>query len=204
MAVPCSTQDLIMGTYRICLNGVDLGSTDGALSIEQSNEYNEIYTGQSTSMITKARTRQNITVTATMLNLSFDKLRVYYGVKEGLATTGLAISADTGCSFPEEHTLTVEGPGIGCGTRLIHFPRVICAPDTLSYEIDPESHAKLEVIFNALPTCNGLIMSMTDGATNTTVISNIADGNPESHTTETFACETTDVPDTNGATTAAP
>ena len=194
MAVPCTTTNLIMGTYKLCLNGVDLGATDGAVTVSQSNEYNEIYTGQSTSMITKARTRQNVSVTATMLNLSLDKLRVYYGVKEGLVSTGLAVTADEGCSFPEEHTLTITGPGLGCGVRNIHFPRVIITPDSIDYEIDPTAHAKVEVEFTALPSCNGLIFSIFDGAD---IITDITDGDPEGHTTATPAClATTVVPDT--------
>ena len=197
MAVPCTTTDLIMGTYKLCLNGVDLGATDGAVSISQSNEYNEIYTGQSTSMITKARTRQNVSVTATMLNLSLDRVRVYYGVKEGLASDGLAISADTGCSFPEEHTLTITGPGPGCGDRNIHFPRVIITPDSINYDIDPTEHVKVEVEFTALPTCNGLIFSIYDGAN---IITDIGDGDPETHTTASVVCASGDVIDTNGTT----
>lgn len=200
MAVPCTTTNLIMGTYKLCLNGVDLGATDGAVTVSQSNEYNEIYTGQSTSMITKARTRQNVSVTATMLNLSLDKLRVYYGVKEGLVDTGLAVSADQGCSFPEEHTLTITGLGLGCGVRNIHFPRVIITPDSIDYEIDPTAHAKVEVEFTALPSCNGLIFSIFDGAN---MISDIADGDPETHTTAAVACVSGNITDTNG-TTAAP
>ena len=199
MAVPCTTTNLIMGTYKLCLNGVDLGATDGAVTVSQSNEYNEIYTGQSTSMITKARTRQNVSVSATMLSLSLDKLRVYYGVKEGLTGEGLAVSADQGCSFPEEHTLTITGPGLGCGVRNIHFPRVIITPDSIDYEIDPTTHSKVEVEFTALPSCNGLIFSIFDG---TSIISDIG-ATAESHTTEAVACETTSVVDTNG-TTAAP
>jgi hypothetical protein len=197
MAVPCTTTNLIMGTYKLCLNGVDLGATDGAVTVSQSNEYNEIYTGQSTSMITKARTRQNVSVSATMLSLSLDKLRVYYGVKEGLTGEGLAVSADQGCSFPEEHTLTITGPGLGCGVRNIHFPRVIITPDSIDYEIDPTTHSKVEVEFTALPSCNGLIFSIFDGAS---IISDIADGDPESHTTESVTCATTSVVDTNGTT----
>tara|TARA_R110002167_G_scaffold89203_1_gene240653 strand:- start:32921 stop:33532 length:612 start_codon:yes stop_codon:yes gene_type:complete len=203
MAVPCTTTDLIVGTYKLCLNGIDLGPTDGAISISQDNEYNEIYTGQSTSLVSKNRTRQNFSITATMLALSLDKLRVYYGVKEGLIASpgGLAISADQGCTFPEEHTLTVIGPGPGCGARHIYFPRIIITPDQLNYEIDPTTHTKLEVMFTALPSCNGLICSMLDGATLTTVISDIADGNPDGQTTATVACQATAYPD---FTTAAP
>lgn len=160
--VPCTTEDLIVGTFNLCLDDVDLGATAGEVTITQDNNWEEVRNGQSRYLQTKFNTQQDWMITATMRTLSLDRLRIYFGVKAGLTGSTLCFKDEGGCLFPEEFALTILGPGPGCGCRNIHFPRVIICPDSLEYIINREALAELEVQFQALPTCDGVIGCITD------------------------------------------
>ncbi len=166
----CSREKLIVGKYRVILNGYDLGTTDGAVSISQENEYTEIYNQQTDTLQAIFRTRQDFMVTVTMRDLTLDKLRFIYGVPGGdpgngvgLDTDVLCIGSDGLCSFPDEYSLTIMGPGPGCGCRTFHFPRVVVTPGTVAYDISREEAVSVEVEFRVLASCpDGIIGCITD------------------------------------------
>lgn len=163
--VPCTTDALIVGTYSLCLDGVDLGSTTGGVSITQSNEFTEIRNDQTSTVQAVFRTQQDFTVSTTIRDVTLDKLRVFYGVKDGFnGTDTLCITEEVGgCTFPEEFALTVCGPGPGCGCRSFHFPRVILAPSSVEYLIQREQPVELAIEFRVLASCpDGLIGCITD------------------------------------------
>jgi hypothetical protein len=163
--VPCTTDKLIVGTYSICLSGVDLGSTTGGVTITQNNEFSEVRNDQTSTLQGVYKTQQDFIVTTTMRDMSLDKLRVLFGVKEGYnGTDELCIVEDVGgCTFPEEFSLTVRGPGPGCGCRNFHFPRVVVTPATVEYLIQRETPVEVAVEFRVLASCpEGLIGCITD------------------------------------------
>ena len=164
MAIPCTTDKLIVGTYKIILDGYDLGSTTGGVTITQNNEFTEVYNDQTPSLQGVFRTKQDFMVTTTMRDMTLDKLRVLYNVKEGFnGTDVLCISADQGCTFLEEYALTIEGPGPGCMCRQFHFPRVVLAPSSIEYVINRETQVEVAVEFKVLASCpDGLIGCITD------------------------------------------
>lgn len=166
----CSREKLIVGTYRVILNGFDLGSTDGAVSITQENEYTEIYNQQTDTLQAIFRTKQDFMITVTMRDLTLDKLRFIYNVPGGTPANGIGLDTDVLCigsnglcSFPDEYALTILGPGPGCGCRSFHFPRVVVTPSSIAYEITREEAVAVEVEFRALASCpDGVIGCITD------------------------------------------
>lgn len=161
--IPCSTETLITGVFNICLNGVDLGATGGEVTISQENTWEDIKHGQSNLIINKFLTEQRYMVRTAVRSLTLDRLRVFMGVREGLSGQTLCFKQDaTGCSFPEEFSLTVVGPGPGCGCRNFHFPRVVITPDSVEYIINSEALTELEIEFSVLPDCEGVIGCVTD------------------------------------------
>lgn len=168
-AIPCSTDGLIIGPFNLCLNGVDLGATTGGVSITQNREYTEIRNDQTRTLQAIATVTQDFMVTVTMRDLTLDKLRVLYGVREGLANDGQTLcvvdNPTDSCSFPEEFTLTVAGPGPGCGYRSFHFPRVVITPSTVEILIQRDNPAEVAVEFKVLASCPaGQLMCVTDVA----------------------------------------
>ena len=163
MAV-CDTNNLIVGTYRLILDGHDLGTTSGGVSITQNNEFTEIYNDQTNVLQGLFRTKQDFTVTVNIRDLSLDKMRVFSGTQEGFnGTDVLCISSDIGCTFPEEFSLTVEGPGPGCMCRTFHFPRVVIAPSSVEYVLNREEVTEVSIEFRVLPSCpDGIIGCITD------------------------------------------
>lgn len=206
-AVPCSTDGLIIGPFNLCLNGVDLGATTGGVSITQNREYTEIRNDQSKTLQAIATVTQDFMVTVTMRDLTLDKLRVLYGVREGLAADGQSLCVvdnATECSFPEEFTLTVAGPGPGCGYRSFHFPRVVITPATVEILIQRDNPAEVAVEFKVLAACpGGQLMCVTDVADKIAVAADGAD--PDTHTFSDTQCADTPIPDfVTTTTTAAP
>jgi hypothetical protein len=163
--IPCTTDDLIVGTYYLCLNDIDLGATSGGVSITQSNTFVDVFNDQTRTLQAKFKTQEIWTITATMRNMTLDRLRVILGVKEGLNVGGdtLCFRDPGNCSFPEEFALTVIGPGPGCGCRNFHFPRVVFTPDSVEYNIQRDVPGEIQVEFTALASCpEGLIGCVTD------------------------------------------
>ena len=156
----CNTDSLFVGTYQIYVNGHDLGTTSGGVSITQNNEFTEIYNDQTNVLQGIFRTKQDFVVTVNVRELTLDKMRAFSGTKEGLNAAGdvLCISSDFGCTFPEEFDLTIEGPGPGCMCRTFHFPRVVFTPSSLEYIMNREEVTELSVEFRVLAGCNGGIL----------------------------------------------
>jgi len=168
-AVPCTTDGLIIGPFNLCLDGKDLGATTGGVSITQNREYTEIRNDQTRTLQAIATVTQDFMVTVTMRDLTLDKLRVLYGVREGLSNDGQSMcvvdSPTESCSFPEEFALTVAGPGPGCGYRSFHFPRVVITPSTVEILIQRDNPAEVAVEFKVLASCpDGQLMCVTDVA----------------------------------------
>lgn len=171
---PCGTDDLIVGTYNIMLQDpdtdlvYDLGATTGGVTLTQSNTYNDVRNDQTTTRQTRIRTQQDWTITTTMRNVTFDKLRLVYGQKQGWdGGSNLCIVEDTtGCTFPEIFRLIVSGPGPGCGCRNFYFKEVSFTPDTVEYTMQTETPVELAVEFAAFADCDGVIGCMHDGCDN--------------------------------------
>ena len=164
--VPCTVDKLIVGPFNILLDGHDMGSTTGGVSITQNREYTEVRNDQSSTVQGIIQTQQDFIITATMRDMTLDKLRVLWGVKEGLSDDGLTLCVtdnSTVCAFPEEFDLLVCGPGPGCGCRTFYFPRVVIVPSSVEILIQRETPVEVAVEFRALASCpDGNILCATD------------------------------------------
>ena len=156
--------NIITGPYNLCLGGVDLGLTTGGVTVSQANTFEDVRGDQTRSLIKRFKTQADYTITATMRNLSLDRLRIIFGQEDTLnvENTVLCFQDAGACSFPEEFSLSIKGPGPGCGCRNFHFPRVIVTPSSVDYTVSLESVAELEVEFTALPDSTGLIGCVAD------------------------------------------
>jgi len=181
--VPCTTDNLIVGTYSLAINSIDLGSTTGGVTISKSSTYTDVFNDQSQLLQGRFETEQTWTVTTTLRELPLGLMRILYGVKAGslyLAGTDdpgtpdpdqtngarLCFGQDpvaAGCTFPEEFCLTICGPGPGCGCRTWHFPRVVITPTSLDYVINRDEPVGLEIEFTPLSSCpSGIVGCVYD------------------------------------------
>jgi hypothetical protein len=181
---PCDTNELIVGTYNMALNGIDLGSTTGGVSIVKNAEYNEVRNDQSCLLQAIHETQQDWEINVTMRSLPAGFMRILYNMPQNVAggntlNTGLAANSTDpnptdasvcfgqdlstgGCTFPNEYCLTICGPGPNCAVRTWHFPRVVITPASLEYAIQKQNPVELEVQFRALGGCGGIVGCLRD------------------------------------------
>ena len=104
--LPCDTLDLVVGTYNIVINDVDLGSTTGGLKFDVANGYWKATT-----------TLQSVTSNhMEMFGFSYDGEKYVYSLENVL----------------DNFTMKVYGPGPGCGCRTWVFEN--CSLDMSKFE----------------------------------------------------------------------
>ena len=81
---PCDNSDLIVGTYNMALNGIDLGSTTGGVSIVKNAEYNEVRNDQSCLRQGIHETQQEWSATFEFKPVDKKALDVIFGKKKKL------------------------------------------------------------------------------------------------------------------------
>jgi len=155
-------EGIIIGSFNFCANGVDLGLTQGGVSIVQNNTYEEIRGDQSRSIIAKPRTAADYMVSATFLEPTLDKLRLFYGQTNNVIGSSLCLRDSGDCAFPEVIPIAIFGPGIGCGYRNYYFPRAIVTPGTIEQNIGINAPVAIQVEFTILPDADGFFGCMTD------------------------------------------
>lgn len=161
----CDNSSLIRGSFSMCLDDVDLGPTSGEATLVQQNTWENVKHGQSILIVDKFLTEQEYTVRVSLRALTLDRLRVIFGVKEGLNGQTLCFRQSiTGCTFPERFKLVIKAPGPGCGSRSIHFAQVAVTQDSVEYMFNQEQLTEIEVEFTAFPDCDGLIGCIHDVA----------------------------------------
>ncbi len=148
---------IITGPFNLCWNGQDLGLNTGTVTLSQNNEYTEVRSNQSRSLIRKFKTQADYVVTATFATLDLSRLRLFLGQQDTLNAAGdvLCINDSYTCSDAELGALTICGPGPGCGCRSYHFPRVQITPSTVEMAMSLDDYQKVEIEFTILPSCPG-------------------------------------------------
>ena len=147
---------IITGPFNLCWNGYDLGLNTGTVTLSQNNEYTEVRSNQSRSLIRKFKTQADYVVTATFATLDLSRLRLFLGQEcQQLQGEILCINDSFTCSFGEEGALTICGPGPGCGCRSYHFPRATITPSTVELAMSLDDYQKVEIEFTILPSCPG-------------------------------------------------
>lgn len=174
-SIPCGSDALVVGTYNICIDGYDFGSTTGGVTVSRSAEYVDVRNDQSCTRQARYLQQQDWTFSTTLQSVTLDKLRLIYGLPESaLVGDTLTISEEeNACVFPIPFPVEICGPGPGCGCRIMSFPSVVATPESLEYTITKENPVQLEVEFTILADCtqNGLIGTWTDDCTVTVACS---------------------------------
>ena len=148
--------NIITGPFSLCWNGFDLGLNTGTVTLTQSNEYTEVRTNQSRSLIRKFKTQADYTVTATFASLDLSRVRLFLGQEcQQLQDNILCINDSFLCSFTEEGELTICGPGPNCGCRSYHFPRATITPASVDMAMSLDDYQKVEIEFTIIPSCPG-------------------------------------------------
>lgn len=177
-AIPCGNECLVVGTYSVCINGYDLGSTTGGLTLTRNAEFVDVRNDQSCSRQFRYLKQQDWMFKTTLQCVTLDKLRLIYGmgtvytdpagnIQPSMPTPNILNIAenqgDCGIGSTEEHEVVICGPGPGCGCRLIKMNRVLITPETLEYTITKDNPVQLEVEFTVLADCEtGIIISLED------------------------------------------
>ena len=169
-SIPCGGQDIVTGTYNICIDGYDFGSTTNGLMISRNAEYVDVRNDQSCTRQTRYLKQQDWSFKTTLQSVTLDKLRLVYGLDAtSLSDDGTVLTITenlNGCVIPEPFPVTICSPGPGCGCRIINFPNVVVTPETLDYEITKDNPIQLEVEFTVLADCvTGNIGTMSDDCT---------------------------------------
>lgn len=165
--IPCGNDCIAVGTYNICIDGYDLGSTTGGLSITRSAEYVDVRNDQSCTRQARYLKQQDWTMSTTLQCVTLDKMRLIYGLPEE-ALDGNTLTFSEGqdnCVFTATpFPVVICGPGPGCGCRYMSFPQVVATPENLEYTITKDNPVQLEVEFTILTDCenDGLIGTWTD------------------------------------------
>lgn len=157
--------NVIIGAYNICLNGIDLGLSNGGVTISQANTYEDLTGDQTVSLLGRFITQRIYTISVTMRDLSLDKMRAYLGQQAAqLSVDGatLCIVEAGACAKPEEFTLTIVGPGPGCLCRNYNFPRVLVTPTQIDQVISRDALQEMTVEFTAIPQTDGRVYCITD------------------------------------------
>lgn len=149
--------NIITGPFTLAWNGVDLGLNTGTVTLTQSNEYTEVRSNQSRSLIRKFKTQADYTVTATFANLDLSRVRLFLAQQETFdeANNILCINDSYMCSDGEMGELTICGPGPNCGCRSYHFPRVQITPASVDMAMSLDDFQQVEIEFTILPSCPG-------------------------------------------------
>ena len=155
----------ILGSFSICLNEVDLGLSNGGVTISQSNTYEDLTGDQTVSLLGKFVTQRIYTITVNMRDQPLNKMRAYLGQARASLNadgTGLCVVEAGSCARPEEFSLTIKGPGPDCGCRNYHFPRVLITPSQIDQVISRDSISEIAVEFTAIPQTDGLVYCISD------------------------------------------
>ena len=180
-AIPCGNDCIAVGTYNICIDGFDLGSTTGGFTLSREAEYVDVRNDQSCTRQARYLKQQDWMFKTTLQCVTLDKMRVIYGIPETYtlpdpvtgqpiqvpsmpdATTLIFAEDQSGCVFSPEFPVQICGPGPGCGCRVMTYPKVQATPEQLDYNITKDNPVQLEVEFTILADCeSGIIGTWQD------------------------------------------
>lgn len=96
---------LVIGTYNVCVNGYDIGSTTGGFEV-------------AVNPTLPSTTGKKLTGKTTLQSITQDNLTLFGFEKE----EGGVLSFDVNAAKPVVADITLVGPGPGCGVRVMNFP----------------------------------------------------------------------------------
>jgi hypothetical protein len=155
----------LVGAGAICLDGVDIGFTEGGVVVRRDQEINNIMADQVLSPVRKFRTSETFVIATSLLEATLENLRLVYGYPDSqLSGDCLTLGYQNSC-FMAEHELVIKGPGPGCGCRTFVFDRVVAIQSSTEYQLSREDKVVLAVEFEALVNDDGTVGQVCDGCT---------------------------------------
>jgi hypothetical protein len=149
------------------VDDTDVGSTQGGVSLNNSDKFRNISVDQIIGTIKKARTDRTIQVVTTLVETTLENLKLAWNLESTITTDGttgaktLGIGIDTALT---EHTLEFIGPGVDGQTRTFHVNRAVGYASG-NMQIRKDQEAVVKVTFDCLPD-----MSLAEGQQYGTIV----------------------------------
>ncbi len=141
--------NIIQGSAIIYLDGIDIGYTNGGVTVRYSPEYNDIMPDQAVGNVRKFRTSEKMFVTFNLLEPTLDLLRKCWNQPLGnISGSYYYLGYNDSCSL-NEHTLALIGKNGMCSARTFYFYKVMSINET-SYAMSRENPTEIEVEFECL------------------------------------------------------
>lgn len=121
-------ENIIVGSASLKVNGVDVGFTQGGITLRKSNEYVDVDADQLAGVARKVPTFERMFVTTTLLEATRDNMQNVMNEPDS-NKSGSHFSFGSGDPVTREFELTVTGDGPDGGTRTYTFYRAISVDD---------------------------------------------------------------------------
>ena len=158
--------NIIIGTYTICIDDADIGSTTGGATVRYSPQFLSISSDQFAGTVKSVRTSEQYFVSFTAHEVTLDLFRIALGYPTAnLVSSVLTLGYNDGCASSEV-TLAIKGPGPACGCRTFEFYRAQSNSET-EYVLNFGEEARLAMEFEILkdPDNSNTFGIVTDGCT---------------------------------------
>lgn len=120
--------NIIVGSAQVSVDGVNIGYTQGGVTLRKQTEWFDVDADQMTGIAKKVPTLERMFVSFTMLEATYDNLQRALNEPDA-NVNGSDLSF--GCAAPvaDEHTLTITGKAPGSKTRTYTIYRAVAVED---------------------------------------------------------------------------
>lgn len=125
MSAPFSESNIIVGPAELSLSGVNVGYTQGGVTLRKSEEFFDVEADQLKGVIKKEVTMERMFLTTTMVEATFSNMRKAMQEAAAQEWSGSALGFGSANPVVTEHTLSVTGNGVDGLTRTYTFFRAI-------------------------------------------------------------------------------
>jgi len=164
--VAITPDNLIIGTYTVCIDDTDIGSTTGGCTVRYSPQFLSVSSDQYAGTMKSVRTSEQYFVTFTAQEVTLDLLRIALGYPSAnLVGSVLTLGYNDGCAA-SEHTIAIKGPGPSCGCRTFEFYRAVSNSES-EYVMNFAEEVRLAMEFEIMkdPNNSDTFGIVTDGCT---------------------------------------
>jgi len=120
--------NIIVGSAALSIDGVDVGYTQGGVSMRKSTDFVDVDADQLGGVARKVATFERMFLSTTLLEATHANLRRLLNEPTG-ALSGSNLNLGSASPAAQEHTLTVVGQAPSSGTRTYSFFRAIAVDE---------------------------------------------------------------------------
>jgi len=117
--------NIIIGAASLSIDGVDVGFTQGGVSMRKANEYVDVDADQLAGVAKKVSTFERMFVSTTMLEMTITNMLRIMNEPNSNSINGSTLAFGSGDPVTREYELTVTGDGPSGTTRTYTFYRAI-------------------------------------------------------------------------------